>query len=57
MYFFKYLINKDETSLLPLKKKKKKKKKKKIRKKKLNIIAIYIPHTIYNINQPYLTLS
>jgi len=25
MYFIKYLINKDETSLLPLKKKKKKK--------------------------------
>jgi len=28
MYFIKYLINKDETSLLPLRKKKKKKKKK-----------------------------
>jgi len=28
MYFIKYLINKDGTSLLPLKKKKKKKKKK-----------------------------
>jgi len=30
MYFIKYLINKDETSLLPLRKKKKKKKKKNI---------------------------
>jgi len=35
MYFIKYLINKDETSLLTFKKKKKKKKKKKFIEKEI----------------------
>jgi len=63
MYFVKYLINKDETSLLTFKKKKKKKKKKNFREfrmkyfkdidilyEKFYIISKYCPISNSNVN-------